>query len=200
MSNHIQMTIADVTSRRDELNQVIGFLEKLGGEQPSAPALTAASRPLAVIAKKTVKPAANNKAQPNGLGGRVFAVLQTLPAPFDQDSVLQSLKGEATLDQVRGALGYMKKKGTIKTVEEGKPGHPAKFQLAKSGSKTSAAAPTKPRSHAQGENAATLDSLKQKLAAACKQRDHARTNGRDQMVDIFQGDIDRIEKEIEALS
>jgi len=42
--------------------------------------------------------------------------------------------------------------------------------------------------------------IEQELAAACQQRDHARENGRSQMVDMFQSDVDRLEGELETLT
>jgi hypothetical protein len=41
--------------------------------------------------------------------------------------------------------------------------------------------------------------LESDLAAALKQRDHARQNGRDSIVEIFQRDIDNIESKLASL-
>lgn len=150
---------------------------------------------IVTMARKIISAAGKKPSVPNGLGKIVIEACQQCDVPFDQNMIHRAIskQGIYEMGQVRGALSYAYKKGQLVLVQPGRPGYPAQYRLS---AKLKTA---KPAPAPAAASKANREDLERKLADALKQRDHARSNGRDTMVDLFQKDIDALEAQLEAM-
>ncbi len=184
MNEHVLKTIDYLREKIGGLESLISELMKI--EEPARPEVTA---PSAAANGKPAKVAAHKKApQSANLGGvdprsiKSLQIIATLKEPFSAIDVRDAIgiKGN-------GAVYRYEAQGFLTRTEPGRYIRSKNFpKLAPAG----APPPVQP--------VETRASLEKKLSQALKERDQARNNGRESIVDIFQRDIDRIERQLET--
>ena len=192
MKPHIQQTLQDIDSKIAELEQLKTFITGFAGMdvgQPPAPAALRHSAP--VSNGSTSKPARAVRAS----SADNIIICAKLKEPFRPNDFAE----RAGLSKNGGSSQVLRwlRAGYLKKVSPGQYCRTAKFPSDLLG----AATHPKERAalRAAPEPKTSIAELEKARDDALKQRDHARANGRDSIVEVFQKDIDRIEAQIAAL-
>lgn len=201
MNQHIAKTIEVIQAKIDGLLSLIETLRALGRDGDATSLSPSPAPTRAPAAAHLPAPARNGHSKPKphrGGGGTHSRVsmdgvrcplVLALTQPFGRVDVQTVLN--VTEKAASGVVTRWKARGWLRSIGYNKYERTAKFPGAKAmGAKPEPAA--KP--------SANREQLEAALKDACKQRDHARSNGRDTMVEMFQKDIDRIEQELESLA
>jgi hypothetical protein len=194
MTPNIQAVIdqltQEITLRQDIITQLqkVFALPAIAAPQQTQPAKTPKQRVQPLPVNGASRPP---KKQTVGLQARIMEVLPVCVSPFDGVLVHAALgDNTVTVTQVQNCLRYAANTGKLKLVTEGRPGFAAKYAL--KGRAASAAA--RPAPAARPTQPA--QSIEQKIAAALKQRDHARSEGRESIAQMFQDQIDTLQAQL----
>ena len=139
------------------------------------------------------RPAARNKVKRRAPQSAQVAInaAAKLPEPFGP-AALSKVSGLSKNGSASAILRWWKA-GCVRKVAYGKYERTAKFPVA------SASIPVSSPSAALPKPAESRAALQKRLSDALKQRDHARENGRDAIVEIFQKEVEQLEAQLETV-
>lgn len=202
MTKYIQDTIEAIDLKVLQLQSIKRALEQFfkdwtieadPGPAPIAPARPPTPRlvkPVRAVSPARPQPKANRQSKPAGHTApetlQVAALVADLPEPFTAPDVSRVAKIDSKRGQNFITQSFVK--GWITRLEQGRYSKTKAFPQPTS---IKAAAPvTAPKP------AGTRAELEAKLAAALKQRDHANANGREQIAEIYQKEIEQLETQL----
>ncbi len=213
---HIAKTVLALENRIAEYHRMIEFLTQFDSAQsgaapaplPLTPGLSqgkqrAASRKTVSTVSRPTNGSAIPRVSDPSVGGTPASAGRTKPNPAAIIKIAFKLKEPFGPTDLARAAGIMKSsagssitrwlsRGWIAKSGYGEYNRTPAFGNSDQTSPTSPTSQTSP-TPAPAKSRADLE---RKLADACKQRDHAREQGRETMVEIFQKDIDRLEAQL----